>query len=215
MSPMLGSEPLPVGPDRHARGRHQPSGHIPGQRRSPSSGGTHFQAGLRRPLRRCRRPHVPGVGVTVVGLVGRSYVENQLAREAIVGSADMTPAKIEPAIKQAGLEGVSAPSCSVAGEKVDTGKEAKCFADYMRIHTLAPRRQDLSADAAVRHGRRQDRAPAAKARRLAAEQRGRNMGDRDRAHQRDVHLVLRRERPCSPSSSASPCCSPASASSCA
>jgi hypothetical protein len=79
---------------------------------------------------------VLGVAVTVVGLVGRGYVQDQLAREAIVGSADMTPAKIEPAIKAAGLEGVSAPSCSVAGEKVDTGKEAKCFADYMRIHTL-------------------------------------------------------------------------------
>jgi len=78
-----------------------------------------------------------GVGVAVVGLVGRGYVQDQLAREAIVGSADMTPAKIEPAIKEAGLEGVSAPSCSVAGEKVDTGQEAKCFADYMRIHTLA------------------------------------------------------------------------------
>jgi len=24
----------------------------------------------------------------------------------------------------------------VAGETVDTGKEAKCFADYMRVHTL-------------------------------------------------------------------------------
>ena len=24
----------------------------------------------------------------------------------------------------------------MAGEEVDTGKEAKCFADYMRIHTL-------------------------------------------------------------------------------
>jgi hypothetical protein len=66
---------------------------------------------------------VLGVGVTVVGLVGRSYVQNQLAREAIVGSADMTPAKIEPAIKQAGLEGVSALSCWVAGEKLDTGRK--------------------------------------------------------------------------------------------
>ena len=27
-------------------------------------------------------------------------------------------------------------SCTVAGEEVDTGMEAKCFADYMRIHTL-------------------------------------------------------------------------------
>ena len=30
----------------------------------------------------------------------------------------------------------AAPSCTVAGEEVDTGTEAKCFADYMRIHTL-------------------------------------------------------------------------------
>ncbi len=79
---------------------------------------------------------VLGVGVAVVGFVGRSAVQDQLAREAIVGTPDMTPAKIEPAIKEAGLQGVSAPSCSVAGENVDTGKEAKCFADYMRIHTL-------------------------------------------------------------------------------
>jgi hypothetical protein len=79
---------------------------------------------------------VLGVGVIVVGIVGRSAVQDQLAQEQIVGSDDMTPAKTEPAIKEAGLKDVSAPSCSVAGEKVDTGKEAKCFADYMRIHTL-------------------------------------------------------------------------------
>ena len=28
------------------------------------------------------------------------------------------------------------PSCSVAGQSVDTGARARCFADYMRIHTL-------------------------------------------------------------------------------
>ena len=79
---------------------------------------------------------VLGVGVIVVGAVGRSYVQDQLAREAIVGSDDMTPKTTEAAIQEAGLQGVSAPTCSVAGEKVDTGSEAKCFADYMRIHTL-------------------------------------------------------------------------------
>ena len=77
-----------------------------------------------------------GVGALVIGLQSRSEVRSDVAREAIVGTPDMTPAKIEPAIKEAGLQGVSAPSCSVAGENVDTGKEAKCFADYMRIHTL-------------------------------------------------------------------------------
>jgi hypothetical protein len=79
---------------------------------------------------------VLGVAVAVVGIVGRSYVQDQLSNEAIVGSDDMTPEATEAAIQEAGLENVSAPSCSVAGEEVDTGKEAKCFADYMRIHTL-------------------------------------------------------------------------------
>jgi hypothetical protein len=77
-----------------------------------------------------------GLGVIVVGVVGRSAVQDQLAREAIVGSDDMTPDATEAAIQEAGLKNVSAPSCTVAGEEVDTGKEAKCFADYMRIHTL-------------------------------------------------------------------------------
>jgi hypothetical protein len=79
---------------------------------------------------------VLGLALIVVGAVGRTYVQDQLAQEKIVGSDDMTPAKTEPAIQEAGLEGISAPSCSVAGEEVDTGTEAKCFADYMRIHTL-------------------------------------------------------------------------------
>ena len=48
----------------------------------------------------------------------------------------MTPQATQAAIKEAGLKDVSAPSCTVAGETVDTGKEAKCFAQYMRIHTL-------------------------------------------------------------------------------
>ena len=79
---------------------------------------------------------VLGIAVIVVGVVGRSYVQDQLQKEKIVGSDDMTPEGIKPGIQKAGLQDVSIPSCSVAGEKVDTGKEAKCFADYMRIHTL-------------------------------------------------------------------------------
>ena len=79
---------------------------------------------------------VLGIAVIVVGVVGRSYVQDQLQKEKIVGSDDMTPDGIKPGIQKAGLQDVTIPSCSVAGEKVDTGKEAKCFADYMRIHTL-------------------------------------------------------------------------------
>jgi hypothetical protein len=79
---------------------------------------------------------VLGIALIVVGVVGRSYVQDQVQKENIVGSDDMTPDATEAAIEEAGLQNVSAPSCSVAGEDVETGKEAKCFADYMRIHTL-------------------------------------------------------------------------------
>src|SRR4029453_4422115 len=40
------------------------------------------------------------------------------------------------AIAESGAKGIEVPDCSVAGEKVDTGSEAKCFADYMRVHPL-------------------------------------------------------------------------------
>jgi hypothetical protein len=79
---------------------------------------------------------VLGIAVIVIGVVGRSYVQDQVQKENIVGSDDMTPDATEAALKEAGLQNVSTPSCSVAGEDVETGKQAKCFADYMRIHTL-------------------------------------------------------------------------------
>ena len=81
---------------------------------------------------------VLGLAMVVVGFVGRSYVTDQLANEQIVGSPDMTPQAIQAEAKDAGLkpDQYTVPSCSVANQKVDTGAEAKCFADYMRIHTL-------------------------------------------------------------------------------
>ena len=79
---------------------------------------------------------VLGIAVIVIGVVGRSYVQDQVANEKIVGTPDMNPKDTEAAIQEAGLKDVAVPSCTVAGEAVDTGKEAKCFADYMRIHTL-------------------------------------------------------------------------------
>jgi hypothetical protein len=77
-----------------------------------------------------------GVIVIVLAINGRSTVTDGLSDEKIVGSADMNPSDIEAAMKEAGLTGVDAPSCDVAGEEIDTGSEAKCFAEYMRIHAL-------------------------------------------------------------------------------
>jgi hypothetical protein len=77
-----------------------------------------------------------GIGAIVIGVAGRADVGNQLAKEAIVGTPDMTPAAIKQEATDAGLKNVSLPTCSVAGQSVDTGSEARCFAQYMRIHAL-------------------------------------------------------------------------------
>ncbi len=77
-----------------------------------------------------------GLGALVLSVNGRSDVQSAIKQEQIVGTPDMTPDATRAAVEEAGLTGVSIPSCSVADEQIDTGAEAKCFADYMRIHAL-------------------------------------------------------------------------------
>lgn len=55
-----------------------------------------------------------GIAAITMGIQGRSEVRTSLARENIVGTPDST----------------------IPGQKVDTGAEAKAFADVMREHTL-------------------------------------------------------------------------------
>jgi hypothetical protein len=56
-----------------------------------------------------------GTGAVVAGFAGRDQVRTELAREQIVGTPDMK---------------------GVANKTVDTGSEARLFADGMRKHTL-------------------------------------------------------------------------------
>lgn len=77
-----------------------------------------------------------GVASMIIGTNGRSTVRDNLAAEKIVGSDDMTPTAIAAAAKEAGLKNIVVPSCSVAGKAVDNGANARCFAQYMRIHAL-------------------------------------------------------------------------------
>jgi hypothetical protein len=78
-----------------------------------------------------------GIASLVLSIAGHNEVRTQLAREEIVGTPDMTPEGIAQGAQEAGLPAsIELPTCSVAGESVDTGSEAKCFADYMRIHAL-------------------------------------------------------------------------------
>jgi len=76
------------------------------------------------------------IGAIAIGVAGRHEVRQNIAREAIVGSPDMTPSAIKSEVAKAGLKNVSLPSCTVANQSINTGDEAKCFASYMRIHTL-------------------------------------------------------------------------------
>ncbi|MFL5894216.1 MAG: hypothetical protein ACJ76Z_03765 [Thermoleophilaceae bacterium] len=77
-----------------------------------------------------------GIGAVVMGINGRDTVRSSINKEAIVGTPDMTPTAIAAEAKKAGLKNVDIPSTSVAGHKIDTGGEAKTFAQYMRIHAL-------------------------------------------------------------------------------
>jgi hypothetical protein len=79
-----------------------------------------------------------GIAAMVLGVMGRSTVSASLSKEKIVGSSDMTPAAIKAAAKDAGLNfsQIDFPTIAVAGKAIDSGNEARAFAQYMRIHAL-------------------------------------------------------------------------------
>jgi hypothetical protein len=79
-----------------------------------------------------------GIAAIVLGADGKSTVQDSLTREQIVGTPDMTPEAIKGEVSEAGLTSQvgDLPSCSVAEEKVDSGDRARCFAEYMRVHSL-------------------------------------------------------------------------------
>lgn len=77
-----------------------------------------------------------GIVVIVLAINGRNTVVNELKQQKITGTPDMTPAAIKAEGEKAGLKNVSYPTCSVAGEAIDNGPKARCFAQYMNIHAL-------------------------------------------------------------------------------
>jgi len=77
-----------------------------------------------------------GAASIVMSVHGHSTVQSSLKLEQIVGTPDMTPSAIKAEAAKAGLTNVDLPTCSVAGKPVDNGARARCFAQYMRIHTL-------------------------------------------------------------------------------
>jgi len=78
-----------------------------------------------------------GAAALYLGINGYQTVGNELSNEAIVGGSDMSPDEIQKAASEAGLpDTIDLPTCDVVDESIDTGSEARCFAQYMRIHAL-------------------------------------------------------------------------------
>lgn len=96
-----------------------------------------------------------GVVAIAMGVNGRSTVQDSLRQEQIIGTPDMTPSAIAGEVtadraaqsalvakmKTAGVtvtpSAITTPTCSIAGKTVNSGASARCFAEYMRIHTFA------------------------------------------------------------------------------
>ena len=77
-----------------------------------------------------------GIVVIVLALNGHHTVTTELKQQKITGTLDMTPQAIKAEGAKAGLKDVSYPTCSVAGKSIDTGSDARCFAQHINIHAL-------------------------------------------------------------------------------
>ena len=77
-----------------------------------------------------------GAGAIIKGLDGKATVRDALAAEHITGMPQFTPTAIAAKVREAGLSGITLPTCSVAGKPINTGDNARCFAEYMRVDAL-------------------------------------------------------------------------------
>jgi len=79
-----------------------------------------------------------GVAAIVLANNGKNTVANELKFQQITGSPDMTPTAIKAEAKGAGLNLATTPlpTCSVAGVAITNGDQARCFGQYMKVHTL-------------------------------------------------------------------------------
>ncbi len=71
-----------------------------------------------------------GTASVIVGAKGKGEVRDEIKAENIVGTPDMSPDLIEA------TQGQEIPDCDVADEPIETGDDARCFADYIRVHAL-------------------------------------------------------------------------------
>jgi hypothetical protein len=79
-----------------------------------------------------------GVAAIALGVNGNNEVQTALKQQKLTGTPNMTPNVETAAAKKAGLNvsAIEMPTCDVAGKAVTEGKDARCFANYMRVDAL-------------------------------------------------------------------------------
>lgn len=79
-----------------------------------------------------------GAAAMVLAYNGKNTITDELKMQQITGTPDMTPKAITAEAKAAGLDinATPIPTCSVAGVEITNGDQARCFGQYMRVHTL-------------------------------------------------------------------------------
>ena len=79
-----------------------------------------------------------GAAAIVLANNGKNTIAKELKFQQITGSPDMTPTAIRAEAKGAGpnLATTPIPTCNVAGIAITTGDQARCFGEYMKVHTL-------------------------------------------------------------------------------
>ena len=149
-----------------------------------------------------------GIGAIVIGFTGRSEVQSNIKREAIVGSPDMTPSAIKSEAAKAGLTNVDLPTLQRRQRADHHGRRGEVLRDlhadphargHGRLHVLADGPlpgADTAPKGELAEGGGTDNPTYAatdpKTGAAGRERCPRSLGDRDRADDRAQHLVLRR-----------------------
>ena len=78
-----------------------------------------------------------GVAAIVLAHNGKNTIASELKFQQITGTPDMTPTAIKAEVaSQPWAKGYALPTCSVAGVAITNGDQARCFGQYMKVHTL-------------------------------------------------------------------------------
>jgi hypothetical protein len=78
-----------------------------------------------------------GAAAIVLANNGKNTVASELKFQQITGTPDMSPSAIKAEVAgQEWAKSYAFPTCTVANVPITNGDQARCFGEYMRVHTL-------------------------------------------------------------------------------